>query len=84
MPTATKVRMLVTLTGTRNGVDWPPVGGEIELPAAEAADLVAAGHAESADKPARKRRGKKVPRATILDEPASLAEADLWKEVRDG
>lgn len=34
------VRMTVPLSGTRNGVDWPPVGGTLEVPAEEAAQLI--------------------------------------------
>lgn len=38
-----KVRMLVGITGTRDGVDWPPIGGVLDLPDGEAADYIAAG-----------------------------------------
>lgn len=38
-----RVTMLVTISGTRNGEDWPAKGGVIDLPAAEAADYIAAG-----------------------------------------
>lgn len=38
-----RVKMLVSLTGTRNGVDWPPRGATVDLPDAEARDLVAGG-----------------------------------------
>lgn len=41
-----RVKMLVGISGTRNGQDWPPRGGEISLPDGEAGDLVAAGYAE--------------------------------------
>lgn len=34
------VRMLVQLSGTRDGVEWPAAGGLLECPADEAADLV--------------------------------------------
>lgn len=40
-----RVKMLISVSGTRDGVDWPPVGGEIDLPGEEAADLCDAGHA---------------------------------------
>lgn len=36
----TRVAMLARISGTRNGAEWPPVGGEITLPAPEAADLI--------------------------------------------
>ena len=41
-----KVRMKTQITGTRNGVRWPAAGGEVDLPAGEAADLCAQGLAE--------------------------------------
>lgn len=37
------VRMRAAISGTRNGEDWPPIGGTVELPDDEAADLCAAG-----------------------------------------
>ena len=45
-----KITMRVGITGTRNGEDWPPVGGTIDLPADEANALVEAGLAEPATK----------------------------------
>ncbi|AKN71232.1 hypothetical protein QR97_27890 [Streptomyces sp. PBH53] len=41
-----RVRMKVTLSGTRDGEAWPPRGELVDLPDAEAADMVAAGLAE--------------------------------------
>lgn len=38
-----KFTMLVAISGTRNGQDWPGVGGTVDLPEAEGADLVRAG-----------------------------------------
>ncbi|MER5892282.1 hypothetical protein [Streptomyces sp. NPDC001876] len=38
-----RVRMKVTLSGTRDGVDWPPKGEHVDLPKDEAAHMVAAG-----------------------------------------
>ena len=38
-----KVRMLTTISGTRNGVDWPKAGGTIDVPDNEAADLIGTG-----------------------------------------
>jgi len=40
-----RVKMITRVSGTRDGVDWPPRGGELDVPANEAADLVAAGYA---------------------------------------
>jgi len=41
-----KVRMLIPISGTRNGAEWPGRGGVVDLPAGEAADMCAAGYAE--------------------------------------
>jgi hypothetical protein len=32
--------MTAAISGTRNGATWPPVGGEIDLPDDEAADMI--------------------------------------------
>jgi hypothetical protein len=40
-----RVKLLVTISGSRDGADWPPRGSEVDLPAAEAADYIAAGYA---------------------------------------
>ena len=57
------VEMRARITGTRNGVDWPPVGGVVDLPEVEARDLIAGGLAvESAVAPepevSKPRRGR--------------------------
>ena len=38
-------KMIAQLTGTRDGEDWPRVGATIDLPDAEAADLIMNGYA---------------------------------------
>lgn len=43
-----KVIMRVNISGTRNGSEWPPVGGVVELPDAEAVDLLNARLADPA------------------------------------
>lgn len=40
------VRMKRHITGTRNGEEWPPRGGTLEVPDHEGADLITAGLAE--------------------------------------
>jgi hypothetical protein len=40
--------MLRKIGGTRNGVEWPDVGGVLDVPDHEAVDLIAAGYAERA------------------------------------
>ena len=50
------VKMKTAIGGYRNGEAWPPVGGTIDLPDHEAADMIANGYAEpteeAADAPA--------------------------------
>jgi hypothetical protein len=41
-----KIRMLVAMSGTRNGARWPALGETATLPDTEAARLVASGLAE--------------------------------------
>lgn len=50
-----KVRMKVAISGTRNGSDWPPIGGDIDVTKAEAEHLITAGYAEAVDEPAPKK-----------------------------
>lgn len=54
-----RIRMLVEMTGTRDGQPWPEKGVAADLPTAAATHLVAAGVAEevpTSEQPARKRR----------------------------
>jgi len=37
------IEMVATITGTRDGVEWPARGGRLTCPEGEAADLIAAG-----------------------------------------
>ncbi|MFE7094619.1 hypothetical protein [Streptomyces erythrochromogenes] len=50
-----RIRMTTAMPegATRDGVPWPAVGEEWDLPSSEAAHLVASGVAEDADAPAR-------------------------------
>lgn len=41
-----RVKMLARLSGTRDGVAWPDLGEELDVPDGEAATLEALGHAE--------------------------------------
>jgi hypothetical protein len=43
-----KVTMIASITGTRDGQDWPAAGEDIDLPADEANALVEAGLARAA------------------------------------
>lgn len=42
------VKMRKHIGGFRNGLEWPPAGGVIDLPDHEAGDLIANGYAEPA------------------------------------
>lgn len=42
-----QVRMKVQLSGTRDGSPWPGIGGTVDLPEEEAAQMCAAGMAET-------------------------------------
>jgi hypothetical protein len=44
-----KIRMLVNISGTRDGQQWPPIGGTINLPEAEAEQYVALGYADTVE-----------------------------------
>jgi len=46
-----KVKMLVKISGTRDGEDWPGVGEELTCSKLEANDLVAQGTAEKVAAP---------------------------------
>lgn len=46
-----KVRMLVHISGSRNGEDWPKAGETITVPAAEAEDLIRQGFASTLNAP---------------------------------
>ncbi|MER6834246.1 hypothetical protein ABT320_09640 [Streptomyces cellulosae] len=49
-----RIRMLVDMPegAARNGQPWPAKGGELDVPTADAAHLVASGVAEEIDEPA--------------------------------
>lgn len=52
-----KVRMLVQITGTRNGKPWPPIGETVEVGDGEGVDLCSTGAAEPvAEKPKSEKR----------------------------
>ncbi|MEV4159004.1 hypothetical protein [Nonomuraea dietziae] len=44
-----RVQMLITMSGTRDGVEWPAKGGHIDVPEAEASMLISMGAAQAAD-----------------------------------
>lgn len=42
-----KIELKVNVSGTRDGIEWPPMGGSVDLPESEAAQMVAAGLASA-------------------------------------
>ena len=49
-----KVQMVVQISGTRDGADWPAPGGILEVPAEEAGSLVGNGFAKAFEGKAEK------------------------------
>jgi hypothetical protein len=68
-----KIKLKVTISGTRDGIEWPPMGGSVDLPEAEATQMVAAGLASAVTTPAP------VETAT-----ANTATVETRKRVRRG
>lgn len=58
-----KIRMKVHLSGTRNGVRWPAVGGDVDVTDGEAVDLIGSGLAEAVPE------APKPERATVKKKP---------------
>ena len=48
-----KVQMIAGISGTRDGADWPPVGGILECPDSEGIELIRAGLARAYVKPSK-------------------------------
>lgn len=44
-----QVRMMIAVSGTRDGEPWPPVGGTVDLPDEEARHMCAAGLARAVE-----------------------------------
>lgn len=55
---AVLITMTAQITGTRNGEDWPAVGGTLDVTDDEATSLIAAGLAEAAPQPATRKSSK--------------------------
>lgn len=56
-----KVKLKVQLSGTRDGVSWPPVGTVVELPEDEARDMLTSGVAGPLDENDRPESAVKMP-----------------------
>lgn len=65
-----RIRMLVQITGLRNGHDWPGIGEVIDMPDDEAAIHLRMNVAEPAD--------DAEPVADWRDESYTLPERDSW------
>ncbi|MFA3877543.1 hypothetical protein ABS735_28355 [Streptomyces sp. MMCC 100] len=66
-----QIRMLVTMSGTRNGSRWPARGETTVLPDGEASRLVAAGLAEEVAEPAPPVETATPPPAEVTAPPAA-------------
>jgi hypothetical protein len=58
-----RVTMKATISGTRDGADWPAVGEVVHLPDAEAEDMIAAGLAVPAPAPEPEKATAPKPRS---------------------
>lgn len=68
-----RVRMLIQISGTRNGQPWPAKGGTVDLPDAEAKHLCESGIAEAVKTP------KKTESATTNDAPETATKSTTPK-----
>lgn len=66
-----KVRMLVAVSGTRNGARWPARGETVDLPASEAMRLVDSGLAEKASESGPPVETATLPPAEVATPPAA-------------
>lgn len=70
-----KVVMRARISGTRNGVDWPAPGEVVELPDAEAVDMLAAGLAAPV--------GAAAPETASAPEPETAAAPKPRRRAKD-
>lgn len=75
-----RVMMLAQVSGTRNGRPWPAVGKTVDLPDGEAAQLCAAGLAETA----KDRTEKATPPKPEAAEPAPAEKSEPPKAEKRG
>lgn len=73
--TPTRVLMLVQISGTRDGRDWPSPGAVIELPAHEAAALIRQFTAVPAPEPDEAATVAETAEAATVNEPSEQAVA---------
>lgn len=69
----TRVTMLARISGTRNGAEWPLIGGDITLPAGEAADLIRNHLAKPAPEPVERAVVVEPTERATDDEPSERA-----------
>ncbi len=63
------VRLLVDISGTRDGEDWPGKGEVVDLPADEADHMIAGGLAEAATAKRAPVEAEKVEAAVVTNKP---------------
>lgn len=73
-----KVRLIFSISGTRNGEPWPARGGIIDLPADEAHNLISNGYAVPAPLPQEQER------AVIEQEPERATLPKTTRKPRKG
>lgn len=75
-----RVLMLAQISGTRNGRSWPGKGQTIDLPDEEAAQMCAAGLAETV----KERPEKAVPKSSEKAEPPKAEVSETPKPEKRG
>lgn len=73
-----QVRLITRLTGLRNGVEWPAIGGIIDVPSDEAVNLISHGYAVPVPAPQEQER------AVIEQEPERATLAKTTSKPRKG
>lgn len=66
-----KVQMKVSISGTRDGVEWPAAGGVVDLPKAEAEHMIAASLAAPADEQKAEKAVAPAPQKAVAKKPAA-------------
>lgn len=77
-----KIKMRYQVTGTRDGVKWPPRGGIVDLPDAEAEGMVRQGYADPVEEKAT--AVPKGEQATATPKSTSKKKRPARKPARSG
>ena len=73
-----KVRLTYRIDGLRNGLPWPAVGGEIDVPTSEAMNLISHGYAVPVPAPQVQER------ATVEEQPERATLPKTTSKPRKG